>query len=297
MGSTDQIATGKKLVRIWFYANFHIALVAVVLSLATFHVFGGVLAWRYAALAALSTFVLYNVQRLIVAFRDNDIDLARSERHEWIHRHRTTLLLTVVGAALIAGLLLWFTPLPVSWWVIAPAVALAFAYAVPVIPIKGKFVRLRDVPMIKVFLVGLVWTYVTAFVPLLWLHQYDVMTLLLWPVIVALQCIALTIPFDIRDASVEQGKLLTLPQVIGNTGAIRIAILMVLTALAMVAMLLWYFSDDNTSFFPMLIVESVWTIIAIWQLLRAAPERLEWYYVAVLDGLLVVLGVALLLVR
>ncbi len=297
MVSTDQITTGKKLVRIWFYANFHIALVAFVLSMATFHVFGGVRAWRYATLAALSTFALYNVQRLIIAFREQDLDLIRSERHEWIHRNRIALLWSVIGAMVIAVVLLLLTPLPVSWWIVAPAVVVAFTYAVPIIPLNGNFVRLRDVPLIKVFLVGIVWSYVTAFVPLIWLHQYDILTLLLWPLIVALQCTALTIPFDIRDASIEQGKLLTLPQVIGNKGAIRIAIVMMVTALALVAMLVWYSSGSTTSFFPMLIVEFVWTIIAIWQLLRAAPDRTEWYYVAVLDGLLVVLGIALLLVR
>jgi hypothetical protein len=297
MVSTDQITTGKKLVRIWFYANFHIALVALVLSMATFHVFGGVRSWRYAALAALSAFVLYNLQRLIIAFREQDIDLTRSERHEWIYHNRIALLCLVLGAGLLGGLLLWLTPLPVSWWTVAPAVVPAFAYAVPIIPLNGNFVRLRDVPLIKVFLVGIVWSYVTAFVPLLWLHQYDILTLLLWPLTVALQCTALTIPFDIRDASIEQGKLLTLPQVIGNRAAIRIAIIMVITALMLFAMLTWYFSGNKTSFFPMLIIEFVWTIIAIWQLLRAAPDRTEWYYVAVLDGLLVVLGIALLLVR
>lgn len=296
MVSTDQITTGKKLARLWFYANFHIALVAFVLSMATFHVFGDVRALRYAALAAMSAFILYNVQRLIVAFREQDIDLTRSERHEWIHRNRIALLWVVIGAVLFALMLLWVTPLPVSWWIVVPAVIPAFTYAVPVIPMNGNFVRLRDVPLIKVFLVGIVWSYVTAFVPLLWLHQYDILTLLLWPLIVALQCTALTIPFDIRDASIEQGKLVTLPQIIGNKGAIRIAIIMMIAALALVALLTWYFSASDTSIFPMFIVESVWTIIAIWQLLRAAPDRTEWYYVAVLDGLLVVLGIALLLV-
>jgi hypothetical protein len=94
-------------------------------------------------------------------------------------------------------------------------------YAIPFLP-PSKFLdeqnNLRNIGGLKVFLIALVWSGVTVFLPLL-NNGYVINS---EAVIIGLQrfllVIMLMIPFEIRDLQFDSIKLATIPQMLGVKG-------------------------------------------------------------------------------
>lgn len=93
-----------------------------------------------------------------------------------------------------------------------------FLYAVPILPKRfflDKSQKLRSISGIKVYIIALVWTGVTVYLPLL-NSDFDFNGNVL---LVAIQrfvfVLALMLPFEIRDLKYDSLKLATIPQKIG----------------------------------------------------------------------------------
>ncbi|MEH6536411.1 MAG: hypothetical protein V7719_08475 [Psychroserpens sp.] len=93
-----------------------------------------------------------------------------------------------------------------------------FLYAVPLIPRKifvDSKKNLRSIGGLKIYIIAMVWTGVTVFLPLI-NNKYDITNDV---IITALQrfvfVIVLMLPFEIRDLSYDSLKLSTIPQRIG----------------------------------------------------------------------------------
>lgn len=142
-----------------------------------------------------------------------------SGRKAWQQRHRPALLALAGAAALTGAYLLladgWVHFLPL----LLPLAALAIGYSWPVLPWRGRGRAIREVPLLKVFLIAGVWTVVTVGLPALALHQ---------PLAAARGLLgqrfclvtALAIVFDIRDYSRDRAAgLRTFPVWLGVGGA------------------------------------------------------------------------------
>ena len=95
---------------------------------------------------------------------------------------------------------------------------LTFFYAMPFLPKKmflGNQTNLRNVSGIKVYLIALVWTGVTFFLPLLNNHYHLDMDVFLTAFQRFIFIIILMLPFEIRDLRYDSLKLATIPQKIG----------------------------------------------------------------------------------
>lgn len=107
---------------------------------------------------------------------------------------------------------------------------ITFLYAIPLLP-KRLFVdqkqKLRSISGVKIYIIALVWSGVTVFLPLL-NAGYDLNSDELF---LALQrfvfVLALMLPFEIRDLSYDSIKLATMPQKIGvvNTKLLGLVLL------------------------------------------------------------------------
>ena len=112
------------------------------------------------------------------------------------------------------------------------------------IPIFGKSMRLRDFSFIKIFLIAIVWSYVTGFVPM---YEQDIsmVPIVLYLLEIGLFFIAITIPFDIRDFHVDTAnKVGTIPTLIGRDASIYLSImLLIVTIMIDIAMTSLYDFD------------------------------------------------------
>ena len=90
---------------------------------------------------------------------------------------------------------------------------LCVAYA---IPIHAKFGNLRNQYGLKIFIVSMCWTLLTAVFPLIDLVSWNFTHYLFFLERFILVFIA-TLPFEIRDAAMDQKELGTIPQLIGES--------------------------------------------------------------------------------
>src|ERR1044071_1462058 len=137
----------------YLFSNLHIALCAVALCDVTRILFQFHLRNELYVFVFCGTFFLYNLQRLPAAFAKVEIERT-FKRHRWNTQHRKLLLGVSVIAAVLAGwawLRLYHRTQIIS---IIPA-ALSVAYAFPSIRWKNKWIKLREIPGVKIFIVGL----------------------------------------------------------------------------------------------------------------------------------------------
>lgn len=121
-----------------------------------------------------------------------------------------------------------------------------FLYAIPFLPkhiIMDKQQNLRSISGLKIYVIALVWSGVTVFLPLL-NNDFDIDdNVVVTAVQRGLLVIVLMLPFEIRDMKYDSLKLATIPQQIGikKTKVIGVMLLMVFFFLE-------YFKDEIKSY-------------------------------------------------
>lgn len=180
-----------------------------------------------------ATLLVYNLDRVLGTSPED----TSSARHTWLqaHRHKVFALTGLAGlGTLVCGLLL---PAHI-FWALVPLGALSLTYSIPFIRWRGRWLRLKDLPGLKIFLIALVWGVATVTLPAwhrgLEPEQPRVMWLMLER---ALFIFIITLPFDVRDLARDRGAgLRTLPGLLGvaRTRALAIMALCVFMASAAV---------------------------------------------------------------
>lgn len=93
-----------------------------------------------------------------------------------------------------------------------------FLYAIPIIPKKiflDKKKNLRSIGGLKVYIIAMVWTGVTVFLPLLNNQFYITDDVIITAIQRFIFVLVLMFPFEIRDLNYDSLKLATIPQKIG----------------------------------------------------------------------------------
>lgn len=192
---------------------------------------GSPVAGHLMLLVFAATLLTYNLDA-VLPFKHR-LPPGASGRKAWQQQHRSALTALAGGAALLGAYLLvadgWVHFLPL----LLPLAALAIGYSWPVLPWRGHWRAVREVPLLKVFLIAGVWTAVTVGLPALALHQ---------PLASARELLgqrfclvsALAIVFDIRDYSRDQAAgLRTFPVVLGVAGAKAVSLALLAGAVAL----------------------------------------------------------------
>jgi len=163
---------------------------------------------------------------------------------------------------------------------IAGFALVTFLYAVPLLPKKfllDDMQNLRSVGGIKIYVIALVWSGVTAFLPLV---DYDI-TISLDVIITAIQrfvfVIVLTLPFEIRDLKFDSIKLSTIPQKIGEKRTKVFGIILLI-----LFYILEYFKAEESS---NRIITLLITIITFLLLIGAKKNQGKYYSAFWVEGI------------
>lgn len=148
-----------------------------------------------------------------------------------------------------------------------------FLYAIPFLP-KRLFLdsqqNLRAVSGLKIYVIALVWSGVTVFLPLI-NADFDINTdVVLTAIQRFLLVIALMLPFEIRDLKYDSLKLSTIPQKIGVTGTKISGIILLLFFF-----LIEFFKDEITQ--KNIIIILIVTIITQLAILFAKKYQSKYY--------------------
>jgi len=152
-----------------------------------------------------STLFAYNYMRIIHTLS------IKKKNFLSIYNYLDIIYIILFISGLISGYLLF----SLGWsfvLLVLPAVIISLLYPIS-FQINNKSYGLRSIPFLKIFLIGLVWSYMTVCVPLLY-ESFNLDYLFLDYFFQRfLFVIAISIPFDIRDVSID--TISTLPNQIG----------------------------------------------------------------------------------
>jgi 4-hydroxybenzoate polyprenyltransferase len=268
--------------RFFLFGNLFLALCATLWAYSTYRVLNvstqAANPWLL-AFGAGGVLIIYTVDR-VFTFERPDPE-AVSERHRWIARYRTALL-GLLGCA--TGVTLVALPfLDTRVLILAAAAGLiALAYSLPIR--KGFTVGLKELGLLKIFLIAGVWAVVTTVLPPLDagdpLLNRDLVLLFAERFLFVF---VITLPFDIRDRALDRASdIKTIPVRVGT----RTSKAMVAGAVALyLALKVAHYGLDS----PLVLVPAAVSAGYIALLLAALSEARHDYYFSLLwDGAILV---------
>lgn len=280
---TPPISYSLLTINFFLFGNIYVALAAVCLIQST-----GIQLQHsdhlvaYSSLVFFATLFIYNLQRFFYKpQQDKDLN---SIRRKWIFENQTSVkLLTIIG---LFGVIFtfFFNDFNIVFY-LSPLLILSLAYFLP-------FIKLRKSPLFKLFTLVIVWTMVTAVVPVL-LTDTELFTKNNWIHIALRFCfmMAICIPFDLRDLQIDANdNVSTLPQIIGEKNAKRLAVGFMLTYVILI-ILQYTMGITNMKIFVALTISALITLTVV---LMSNSKRGEYFYVALIDGTMILQGAMLM---
>lgn len=239
----------------------------------------------YSFLSFFATVFIYNLQRIFYKMPASKTLV--SVRRKWVYENQLTIkLLTAIGFAGVA-VTFFYTDFRIVFY-LSPLLLLSIAYFLPAI-------KLRKNSWFKLFTLTIVWTMVTAVVPMLLLHKDLFSTECITHFFVRETfMIAICIPFDIRDMAVDKAEnIVTFSQKLGELKTRWIAFGFMLVYMAGLL-----FEFHLQLFSPKILMALLFTaIINSIIVVLSSSKRGEYFYTALLDGTMILQGLAVLAVN
>ena len=233
---------------------------------------------KYAWLVLSASLFVYAMHR-IIGFTNIEkvIENRRIQIIRKFDRH-----IRIYAAISLIGLLYFALHMPfhILLYLIPPTL-LVGAYITPLY----RGMRFRDMPFVKVFLVGFVWSWVCVFIPFQ-LHGFDAFS---WSMSIMafekfLFITAITIPFDVRDLAVDGlYNIKTIPSSLGVKKSILISNTMLMLA-ALMVVLAWSMQFLDSQVALGLLAMYALTVVCV---SLAHEKRHDYYFSIILDGTII----------
>lgn len=270
---------GAVVFRFLLYSNCWIAIAALSLSLQTEFLLLGAFSLRpLHGFIFFGTIFIYATHRLVSLQRIRRKDW--QERFFYIARGQKWLYAYALLSLLIAlAFYVWLSP-KIRVLLLLPGL-LSLAYVFPVLR-GGR--RIRDIQFIKIFLIAVVWVWLTVLVPALDLHLERQMVIRTMSLERLCFIFAITLPFDIRDLLLDsQQSVKTVPGLIGMPATRRLALLL-LSVMSLLVVLAtcwdWY---TSAAALALLLTAG----LALFLICRARPDQPDQYFTGWLDGTMI----------
>lgn len=276
------------------FSNFFVSLCVAALTYRTFLYFNLTLSNAMLVLVFSATYFIYNFQRL-VRMNQKEIDETNiGFRMRWVYKNKQPIIFTIVIAAIILVVSLFYINIKT---IIALAIMGFFSvvYVVRFIPYNNKWLALRDIPFLKIFVIAFVWALVTGMLPII--SSKDLIQINLQHILFLtkqfLFVVAITIPFDIRDMKydVEKG-IKTFPLVVGVKKVIILGVLLLLGFIAIASYEFLVFQNITMSLW---IAEIITILLVAVLLLLSKKQQPELFYSLIIEGTSLLLAITVLL--
>ncbi|ALI99205.1 UbiA prenyltransferase family protein [Rufibacter tibetensis] len=261
------------------YSNIFISICAAALVWETYLLSGIPISLRLGGIVFFATLFVYNADSLL-PYKFNQ-EGASSSRSQWIQEHRLELTFISVASALCAVFLYWTAIFELNFWFLLHLFVVAGLYSVPVVPEGERYIPLRDIPFLKVFLIAYVWSAVTVQLPLMEVDRdlFSSGNFILF-LRRLLFLFSLTLVFDIRD--IYKDKLtstVTFPTKWGVQNTKKLA----LFALLLYAVLL---PAGTAPYMRIALgIAGVGAALVVW---KVHEYRSQYYFLVLADGMMLV---------
>ncbi len=271
----------QRIYNVVVYANLWVAAGAAALYWASALLMHRLPDYQILAALFLATVSVYTFQRV---FRAPQIYTHQpSERHLWVLGNRWPLWALCLACGIVSAVL-FFPYLSIWGWIVPLSlVGLAVLYVTPVIPRQGKWLRLRDVPGLKVWLIALVWTFLTVCTVDNFLNAEPLKASFLL-VSRFLFLFAITMPFDIRDMEHDRSNgVVTMASMLGTARTLVLSrsLLAVFALMAVAAYWLAFIGPGHAGALIFSAASTGWLIAKI------DEDAPEWVYAFWLEGTMI----------
>ena len=195
----------KNVISFFIYTNLYVSICVVSLYKITEILFGfsnNMISY----LVFFTTLFAYNYMRMPL-FSIQSI----SSRSFWIQKN-SNVIYTILTISFFASLY-YISLLGIIYlYLITPVIIISFLYPLR-LKIKCNYLSIREFPLLKIFLVAFSWSFITILAPLLYLNYVIDYNVIVHFFRIILFIVAISIPFDIRDFSIDQ--ISTIPRLIG----------------------------------------------------------------------------------
>lgn len=272
----------RKIIDLIFYSNIYIAAAAVALTWQTqLILFGDFQLDTLAVLVFFATMFIYASHRLVGLFSVKEFleegrfyVINSYKNHIWVY----------AGIAFIGFVYAFFeVNFRLQMALIVPGL-ISVGYVIPFLGIKKgkKGLRLRDLNWIKIFLIAVVWGYVTVILPILEVRAVrgsDLLILLERMIFVFM----IALPFDIRDLKVDKfNGVKTIPSVYGVAKTMQLVLFSFLFLMVLV-ILNYVIIPIKPLYFA---VYGLWlSFILTYIFIRISIDKTDdYYFTGLLDG-------------
>ncbi len=267
----------RRIIDFFLYSNLWIAVCAASLVLET-----DLLFFNQITLHSLMWTVFFSTLFLYAAHRLIAVHLAKgfgNGRYLIIRKHEWHILLYAIVS--VIGLTYFFFQLSLFQQIgifIASLPSLGY-----ILPIFGNHKRIRDIHLVKIFLVAITWTFITVFLPIVSPHgmfSHHIIPLLFERFFFIF---AITLPFDIRDLTLDEfTRVKTIPSWMGIAKTKKLGYLLI--GLAGVATMVSYL---NGTYSLKNLIAILFTYLVTVVLIRlTTPKRHDYFFTGLVDGLM-----------
>lgn len=272
---------------LFVFGNFLIAISTVTLATQTqFELLSQLVYRPYYIVVFFATFFVYNLHRYLGVMGDPDHP---SGRNTWSKKNIVSVKIFIVLSFLILMGSTLFLLREIGWLLI-PLCLITLSYSIPIFRKKGKYIRLRDITWMKTFLIALVWTLVTVYLPAL-REKVDLIArnVSMMALERFLFVFAITIPFDIRDAEDDRRKgVISLAVDLGEQKSKKLAYLLI--GLCMLVSIVHYHNFPGKLLAMGLSLLGATVLTA-----KSDPQRNDYFFLLGLDGLMILQSVVFIL--
>ncbi|MGI4021297.1 MAG: UbiA family prenyltransferase [Janthinobacterium lividum] len=276
------------------FSNLFMALCAVAQAMVTFILIDFQPIYPVLAILFLSTFCIYNFS--ILLSKPKDPAKSPFKRVRWFFSYyRWMVTITVISAMLL--LPLFFLVSNESKLLLVFLSILSFGYGLPMFTAGNQKFGLRNIPGLKLLLIGITWTLSVVLLPVFeieHIHHLKIADadILLLTAKRFLFITVIAIPFDIRDLFQDHKLgLKTIPVVFGEKNAY------LLCQILLIAYLILLFLFRNHGFDNNFFALTITIVLAGWLIFRSKFEKNEYYYFFFLDGVLILQYVLMIIFK
>lgn len=274
-----------KLLKVIIDSNIFIALSGVALTFASQVQLGlDLQIYNYVYVIFFGILLEYNLHKFYAVIKNNEE--IKSEKYSWAKNNKYIYFSIIIIAFIF--LIYFFINLKTNIILyLIPFAILNLLYSLPIF----KKIKIRKIPLIKIFLIAFVWTFVTVNIPFIYseVRLSNAIYLLFLERFIFI--IAITIPFDIRD--IQQDKIngvKTIPYFLGENKSyllsnILIIIFSIITTIHYLIYLNYYI------LFSFIIT----TIITLIFLNSKSIRKNKYFYYGYLDGSMFLFGLLVVL--
>jgi 4-hydroxybenzoate polyprenyltransferase len=207
------------------FGNYWVSAGLVALYAVTCNALGFAFSWVWAAALFFATLAVYTYHRVGLGKLRPAAALFEGVRRNWIISNLKMLRIQMVLAAIVSLVLFSIVCSDNQLIFIVPAAIVSLLYIMPIFPHKGHWIRLREIPYIKIFLIAGIW-FMLSILPIL-IDFKQIITNKQFQLLLLQRLLflfAIIIPFDLRDIEFDRKQgIRTLATALGAKSSLRVS--------------------------------------------------------------------------